>query len=128
MRPQRPSVIRGIAQLTARLAAAFVLDTTGVTRTKTLGSERMARKLRDVLPGGDGELRASVWEFIRPMLSAALVALNREALIVEDIYATTGDLEAHRATSSLDELDITEPDSEAVQARPLCQFLPPSHY
>ncbi len=62
----------------------------------------------------DAELRASVWEFIRPMLSPALVALNREAFIVEDIYATTVDLEAHRATSSLDELDITEPDSEAA--------------
>jgi hypothetical protein len=55
-----PEPLRGIAQLTARLEAAFVLDTAGVTRTKALGSERMARKLRDALPGGDGALRTSV--------------------------------------------------------------------
>ena len=48
-----PDPLRGIAQLTARWAAAFVLDPDGVTRTKALGSERMARKLRDALPGGD---------------------------------------------------------------------------
>jgi hypothetical protein len=32
--------LRGIAQLTARWAAAFVLDPAGVTRTKALGTER----------------------------------------------------------------------------------------
>ena len=68
-----PDPLRGIAQLTARWAAAFVLDPAGVTRTKALGTERMARKLRDALPGGDGALRAAVWEFMRPMLSPALV-------------------------------------------------------
>ena len=64
-----PDPLRGIAQLTARWAAAFVLDPAGVTRTKALGTERMARKLRDALPGGEGALRAAVWEFMRPMLS-----------------------------------------------------------
>jgi hypothetical protein len=49
-----PDPLRGIAQLTARLGAAFVLDPAGVTRTKALGSERMERKLRDALPDGDG--------------------------------------------------------------------------
>ena len=68
-----PDPLRGIAQLTARWAAAFVLDPAGVTRTKALGSESMARKLRDALPGGEGALRAAVWEFMRPMLSPALV-------------------------------------------------------
>ena len=43
--------------------------------------ERMARKLRDALPGGEGALRAAVWEFMRPMLSPALVALNRDAFV-----------------------------------------------
>jgi hypothetical protein len=36
-----PDPQRGIAQLTARLAAAFVPDPAGVTRTMALGSERM---------------------------------------------------------------------------------------
>jgi hypothetical protein len=74
----------------------------------------MARKLGDALPGGDGALRTSVWEFMRPMLSPALVALNRDAFVVEDSYATTVDLEARSATSSLDELDLGEPGSEAA--------------
>jgi hypothetical protein len=68
-----PDPLRGIAQLIARWAAAFVLDPAAVTRTKALGSERMARKLRDALPGGEGALRAAVWELMRPMLSPALV-------------------------------------------------------
>ena len=51
-----------------------MLDPAGVTRTKALGAERMARKLRDALPGGDHALRAAVWEFMRPMLSPALAA------------------------------------------------------
>jgi hypothetical protein len=68
--------LRGIAQLTARLSAAFMLDPDGVTRTKALGTERMARKLRDAVPGGEHPLRAAVWEFMRPMLSPTLVALN----------------------------------------------------
>jgi hypothetical protein len=72
-----PDPLRGIAQLTALLGAAFVLDPAGVTRTKALGSERIARKLRDTLPGGEGALRAAVWELMRPMVSPALVALNR---------------------------------------------------
>jgi hypothetical protein len=42
-----PDALRGIAQLAARLGAAFTLDPDGVTRTKTLSTERMARKLRD---------------------------------------------------------------------------------
>ena len=44
--------LHGIAQLVARWTAAFVLDPDGITRTKALGTERMARKLNDALPGG----------------------------------------------------------------------------
>ena len=36
--------LRGIAQLTASWATAFALDPDGITRTKTLGTERMGRK------------------------------------------------------------------------------------
>jgi hypothetical protein len=107
--------LRGIAQLTARLGAAFVLDTAGLTRTKALGSERMARKLSDALPGGDGVLRTSLWEFMRPMLSPALVSLNREAFVIDQGVETTVDLDGHRAASALDELALDdEHDAEVA--------------
>jgi hypothetical protein len=86
-----------------------------VTRTKALGSERMARRLRDALPGGDGELRAAVWEFMRPMLSPALVARNRDAFVIEQSVETTVDLDGHRAASDLDDLALEEEqDAEAA--------------
>ena len=107
--------LRGIAQLAARWAAAFVLDPAGVTRTKALGSERIERKLRDALPGGDGALRSAVWEFLRPILSPALVGLNRDAFVVNDSAETTVDLEGHRAPSDLDEL-VLDGESEAEAA------------
>jgi hypothetical protein len=108
--------MRGIAQLTARLAAAFVLDPAGVSRTKALGTERIARKLRDALPGGDSSLRNAVWEFMRPMLSPGLTELNHDAFVLDDTYATTVDIATHRAASSLDDLDLDldELDSGAV--------------
>jgi hypothetical protein len=110
-----PDPLRGIAQLTARWAAAFVLDPAAVTRTKALGSESMARKLRDALPGGEGALRAAVWELMRPMLSPTLVALNRDAFVVKESAETTVDLEGHRAASDLDELALDDdPDAEAA--------------
>jgi hypothetical protein len=110
-----PDPFRGIAQLAARWAAAFVLDPAGVTRTKALGSERMARKLRDALPGGDGALRAAVWEFMRPMLSPALVALNRDAFVLDESADTTVDLDGHWAASDLDELALDDgSDAEAA--------------
>jgi hypothetical protein len=91
-----------------------VLDPVGVTRTKALGSESMARKLRDALPGGEGALRAAVWEFTRPMLSPALVALNRDAFVIDQTVETTVDLDGHRAPSDLDELNLGgEPEVEA---------------
>jgi hypothetical protein len=103
-----PDPLRGIAQLAARWAVAFVLDPGGVTRTKALGSESMARKLRDALPGGEGALRAAVWEFMRPMLSPALAALNREAFVIDHSVETTVDLDGHRAASDLDELALDD--------------------
>jgi hypothetical protein len=103
-----PDPLRGIAQLTARWAAAFVLDPAGVTRSKALGSERMARKLRDALPGGDTALRAAVWELMRPMLSPALVALNRDAFVIDRGVETTVDLDGHRAPSDLEGLALDE--------------------
>ena len=110
-----PDPLRGIAQLTARLGAAFVLDPAGVIRTKALGSDRMERKLRDALPGGDSALRAAVWKFMRPMLSPALVALNRDAFVVDNSVESTVDLDGHRAASELDELGLDdEPDGEAA--------------
>jgi hypothetical protein len=92
-----------------------VLDPVGVTRTKALGSERMASKLRDALPGGDGVLRAAVWELMRPMLSPRLVALNRDAFVVDERVVTTVDLDGHRAASDLEDVALDdEPDAEAA--------------
>ncbi|MGZ6564982.1 MAG: hypothetical protein ACXVH1_36520, partial [Solirubrobacteraceae bacterium] len=107
-----PDPLRGIAQLTARWAAAFVLDPDGVTRTKALGTERMARKLSDALPGGEGPLRTAVWELMRPMLSPTLAALNRDAFINDHGDETTVDLDEHRSACNLDELDLDEPNAE----------------
>jgi hypothetical protein len=101
-----PDPLRGIAQLTARFGAAFVLHPYAVTRTKALGSERMARKLRDALPGGDNPLRAAVWEFLRPMLSPTLVDLNRDAFVLDGEHETTVELQAHRSESDLADLDL----------------------
>ena len=83
-----------------------MLDPAGVTRTKALGSDRMARKLRDALPGGDSALRASVWEFMRPMLSPALV--GAEPRHVHQRRARRDDRRPPRipSGSDLDELDL----------------------
>ena len=110
-----PDPLRGIAQLTARWAAAFVLDPAGITRTKALGSERMARQLRDTLPAGDTVLRAAVWEFMRPMLSPALSALNHDTFVIDESVESTVDLDRNRAASDLDELELDdERDAEAA--------------
>jgi hypothetical protein len=75
----------------------------------------MARKLRDALPGAEGALRAAVWEFMRPMLSPALVELNRDAFVVDASAEATVDLDGHRAASDLDELELgDEPDAGAA--------------
>jgi hypothetical protein len=75
----------------------------------------MERKLRDALPGGERALRAAAWEFMRPMLSPALVALNRDAFVVDDGVDTTVDLDGHRAASDLEELALDdEPNSDAA--------------
>jgi hypothetical protein len=84
-----------------------VLATAGVARTKALGSESIAQA-RDALPAGDGALRKAVREFIRPMLSPGLVALNRDAFVIDQGAETTVDLHRHRATSDLDDLNLDE--------------------
>jgi hypothetical protein len=102
--------LRGIAQLAARWAAAFVLDPDGVTRTKALGTERMTRMLRDALPGDDQPLRAAVWEFVRPILSPRLTALNMDAFVHARGIGSTVDLDAHRADADIDELELRDDD------------------
>jgi hypothetical protein len=72
----------------------------------------MGRKLADALPGGDHTMRASVWEFMRPMLSPALTALSRDTFITDEHNETTVDLGAYSASSDLDELDF---DDEATE-------------
>ena len=49
------------------------------------------------------------------MLSPSLVALNREAFVVDESTETTVDLDGHRAVSDLDELAVNdELDAEAA--------------
>jgi hypothetical protein len=91
-----------------------VLDPTGVTRTKALGTDRMSRKLHDALPGGESPLCAAVWEFLRPMLSPRLVALNRDAFVSDDETQSTVDLAAHRGESGLDVLDLGDDEQPAA--------------
>jgi hypothetical protein len=107
-----PDPLRGIAQLAASWAASFVLDPDGVTRTKTLGTERMARKLADAMPGGPNPLRAAVWEFLRPMLSPRLATLHRDEFVFDEPFQTTVELAAHRAVSDLADLDLGDDDDE----------------
>ena len=52
---------------------------------------------------------------MRPMLSPALVALNRDAFVIDEHADTTVDLEAHRAASDLDDL-LLEDDHPAEAA------------
>ena len=92
-----------------------MLDPAGATRTKALGTESIARKLRDALPGGEGALRGAVWEFMRPMLSPSLLAHNCDAFVVDQRIDTTVDLHAHRAPSGLHELNFAdEPEADAA--------------
>jgi hypothetical protein len=100
---------RGIAQLASRLGAALVLDPAGVTRTKALGSERMARKLRDALPGGDGALRAAVWEFMLVPTSAQ----PRSALHVRIDFIKEGQIVQLQAW-----MGRGRPDDDEVHASP----------
>jgi hypothetical protein len=96
------------------LAAAFVLDPDDVTRTRALGSDRMARKLHDALPGGDEPLRGALRTFLQPMLAPRLIELHRDAFLIEDdAAASTVDLAAHRGVSSLDDLDLDVDDPDA---------------
>ena len=110
-----PDPLRGIAQLTASWAAAFALDPDGVTRTKTLGTDRMARKLADALPGGHSPLRAAVWEFLRPMLSPRLATLHRDTFVFDEPLETTVELATHRGESDLAHLDLGD-DTEPATA------------
>ena len=107
-----PDPLRGIARLTASWAAAFALDPDGITRTKTLGTDRMARKLGDALPGGPGPLRAAVWEFLRPMLSPRLAALHHSTFVFDEPLQSTVELDKHRSASNLDELDLDDPHAD----------------
>jgi len=112
---EEPDPLRGIAQLIASWAAAFVLDPDGIPRTKTLGTERMARKLADALPGGSNPLRAAVWGFLRPMLSPRLAALHHDTFVLDKPVETTVELAAHRSESDLADLDLPD-DTEPAAA------------
>ena len=93
-----------------------MLDPDGVTRTKALGSERMARKLRDALPGGDERAaRRRLGVHAADALARARRAQPRHVRHRRAATRRTVDLDGHRAASDLDELDLDdEPDAEAA--------------
>ena len=100
-----PDPLRGIAQLTARWAAAHVLDPAGVTRTKTLGTERMTRHLDAALrPPTRCEPRSGA--LLRPMLSPSLIDLNRDSFAPDEAVETTVDLETHRRDALLSDINL----------------------
>ena len=72
-----------------------------MTRTKALGSERMARMLRDALPGGEHPLRAALCAFLRPIRSPRLVELNKDRFVFDGGIGSSVDLDTHRADSDL---------------------------
>ncbi|MHB8690274.1 MAG: hypothetical protein ACYDHH_03420 [Solirubrobacteraceae bacterium] len=83
--------------------------------------------LTPALPGGADALRASVWEFIRPMLSTALTDLNRDAFVSGSSIETTVDLERHRATSDITSLRSTNaPTSTRRDTRSSLDVVPPA--
>jgi hypothetical protein len=96
----------GVAHLVARFAAAFMLDTDGIPRTKALGTERMERKLRDAVAGGDSPLRSALWQFMRPMLSPSLAERHHDAFVPAEDTDSTVDLDAYRADADLADLDL----------------------
>ena len=108
-RSRTPDPLHGIAQLVTRWAAAFALDPDGITRTTSLGADRMARRLADALPDGDRPLRTAVWTLMRLMLSPRLATLHAEAFVADDTADTTVNLPAHRGESTLDDLDLDTP-------------------
>ena len=87
-----------------------------VMRTTALGADRMAHRLGDALPGGDGPLRAAVWALMRPVLPPRLAELNAHAFRSQDGAETTVDLAAHRGDSSLEDLDLGDEKAVAVRA------------
>jgi ParB-like nuclease domain len=105
---QEPDPLRGILQIVARFAAAFVLDRNGVTATASLGSTRIASRLARALPDGPGDLRTAIWDLMRPFLSPRMAELNCDDFVLDDTLAPAADLAAHRAASSLDEIDLGE--------------------
>jgi ParB-like nuclease domain len=111
-----PDPLRGIAQLVARVGAAFMLDPGGVTRTKALGSDRMARRLREAVAGGENPLRTALWEFMRPMLSPHLVDANKDAFVFDAQATSTVDLNAYLQDSSLEDIDLGGDDDLADAA------------
>jgi hypothetical protein len=101
-----PDPMRGMMQILTRFAAAFVLDRNGVTATTTLGSARMQSRLARALPDGPSELRAAIWQLIRPILSPRLAEVNNDAFVLDETLEPAADLAAHRAASSLADVDL----------------------
>ena len=97
------------------LGAAFVLEPGGVTRTKALGSERMARKLRDALPGGETTCAppsgSSCGRCSRPRSSRSTATRSSSTSDTRRPSTSPAATARHR---DLDELDLDELNTEAA--------------
>ena len=72
-------------------------------------NDPLIRRARPSRATPEGALRAAVCEFMRSMLSRGVVALNRDAFVLNESADTTVDLDGHRASSGLDGLELDEP-------------------
>ena len=98
------SVAAGAPMQRACISFICVVSTCGTLLSELTASDRTIGE--SVLP--DHDLRTAMWEFTRPMLSPALVELNRDTFLASEQVDTTVGLEARRSASDLDELGLDE--------------------
>ena len=111
-----PDPLRGIAQLAARWAAAFVLDPDGDhphqgARHRAHGPQARRRPPRRPQPAAHRRVGVPAADAL-----PRLAALNRDAFMFDEPLETTVDLDTHRAASDLDDLDLGEDDQDPVAA------------
>jgi hypothetical protein len=61
---------------------------------------------------------AALWAFMRPILSPRLVALDKDGFVFDSGVGSSVDLDAHRANSDLDGLDLGDDEHAAAAQKP----------
>jgi hypothetical protein len=83
-----------------------VLDPDGITRTKTLGTDRMARKLADALPGRAEPPQSGRRGMSPPDVLPRLAMLHRDAFVFDERIREQRRVAADRGESDLADLDL----------------------